>query len=280
MRSLLNFFLKYNNILLFLLLEGVAFTLLFSRPGYQNIRAANIAGSVNGAMNEKLDRATSYFSLRKLNEDLVNENYILRKTLRENRQKANSVYRVVNDSLYNQHYVVISARVVNQTINRQKNFITLDRGTADGIETGMAVAGPNGIAGFVVGVSRNFSIAMSVLNLDFRLSARLRSNNYFGSLGWSGTSNKEAILSEIPHHVLISPGDTVETSGYSAIFPEGLIVGTVKGIDKTSGNFLNINVTLATDFASLNNVYIIGDLLKGEQKELEESIIDSMGEKK
>ena len=137
----------------------------------------------------------------------------------------------------------------------------------------MALVGPDGIAGTIIGVSRNFSIAMSVLNLDFRLSTRFRKNNYFGSLSWEGTNPGKVRLNEIPHHVNVEMGDTIETSGFSSVFPAGLMVGKVVSYDDEGGDFIRIDVELSTDFNNLNYVYVIANLRKEEQIELENELL-------
>jgi rod shape-determining protein MreC len=133
----------------------------------------------------------------------------------------------------------------------------------------MAVVSGNSAAGVIVGCSNNYSIVMSLLNIDFRLSARIKSNGYFGSLSWDGRDIVHAILSEIPQHVTFGIGDTVETTGYSAVFPEGIIIGTISGFEKTGGDFFKIEVSLITDFRRLRFVKVIGNMKKTEQIELE-----------
>jgi rod shape-determining protein MreC len=133
----------------------------------------------------------------------------------------------------------------------------------------MAVTTGSGIAGKVVGVSENFSVAMSLLNLDFKVSTRLKSNGYFGSLSWDGRDYRYAVLSEIPQHVSVNIGDTIETTGYSAIFPEGVMVGIVSDFEKSGGDFYKIRVSLATDFKKLHFVNVIGNMKKTEQLDLE-----------
>jgi rod shape-determining protein MreC len=133
----------------------------------------------------------------------------------------------------------------------------------------MGVASSTGVVGVVVGVSPRYSVAMSLLNADFRLSASIARNDYFGSLAWDGISHRYATLSEIPHHVRITEGDTIVTSGYSAIFPAGLLVGTLTGEQERGGDFLSLNVMLSTDFKRLTNVFLIGSLNREERHNLE-----------
>jgi len=128
------------------------------------------------------------------------------------------------------------------------------------------------VAGVIVGCSENYSLAMSLLNLDFRLSARIKSNGYYGSLSWDGIHYREAILSEIPQHVPVNVGDTIETTGFSAIFPEGIMVGTVSDFERMGGDFYKITITLATDFKKLHFVDIVGNMKKTEQLELQNSL--------
>lgn len=269
MRSLLNFFLRYSNFLIFLLLEAVAFYLLYNGTSYHNIRIANTVNSVEGIFLQKITRASDYFSLRQVNQALARENLELRNQLQRIYLNDDLQFVEVNDTLRKQQYLYTAATVVNQTVNRQKNFITLNKGTIQGVNPGMAVAAQEGLVGVVVGASRNYCVVMSVLNLDFRLSARFTANGYYGSLGWDGVSRSHANLHDIPHHVSINIGDTIETSGYSAIFPAGVMIGTVADVNSHTGDFLNIKVALSTDFSSLHNVYIIGNLLKEEQIRIE-----------
>jgi len=133
----------------------------------------------------------------------------------------------------------------------------------------MAVISPDGVAGIIISSSENFSVAMSLLNLDFHLSARIMSNGYFGSISWDGRDYRYAILNEIPLHVVINKGDTVKTTGYSAIFPQGVLVGVVNDFEKTGGDFYKIRILLATDFKKIDYVSVIGNLKKIEQVDIE-----------
>jgi rod shape-determining protein MreC len=121
----------------------------------------------------------------------------------------------------------------------------------------------------IVGSSDNFSVAMSLLNLDFRLSSRIRSNGYFGSLAWDGRDYRYAVLNEIPQHVIISIGDTVETTNYSAVFPEGVMVGVISDFERSGSDFYRIRVALSTNFRRLNYVNVIKNIKRGEQQQLE-----------
>jgi rod shape-determining protein MreC len=136
----------------------------------------------------------------------------------------------------------------------------------------MAVTSGMNVAGVIVGCSDNFSVAISLLNIDFRLSARIKSNGYFGSLSWDGRNYRYALLNEIPQHINVNKGDTVETTGYSAIFPEGILIGTVSDFKKSGSDFYKITIELFTDFKKLHYVNVIGNMKRTEQLELENQI--------
>ncbi|MFP4487833.1 MAG: rod shape-determining protein MreC [Bacteroidales bacterium] len=269
MRSLLNFLKKYGNILLFLLLEGIAIYLLAARPNYHNIKLSLALNGTSAFFQERISMAAEYFSLREMNEQLLRENRELKNSMQRIYNNADISTFSVTDSINRQQYVYVQADAVNNSVNKQKNYITLDKGTFDGVKEDMAVTGPNGIVGIIVEAGRNYSVAMSALNLDFRLSARLRKNEYFGSLRWDGVDINRLLLSEIPHHVNLSIGDTVETTGYSAVFPEGIMVGTITEFDDSPGDFYEIKLRPSTEFRKLNHVYIIINLEKEEQLEAE-----------
>jgi rod shape-determining protein MreC len=269
MRSLLNFLARYNNLIIFLILEGIAIYLLATGNNYHNTRVVNGVRGLTQGIEAKITNTRNYLSLRSINENLAKENIALRKSIRRFDTQENSLFFSVSDSTYQQQYLHTSAEVIDNSTNRQKNFFTLNKGEHQGVKIDMAVTSGDGVAGVVVGCSENYSVVMSLLNLDFKLSTRIKSNGYFGSLGWDGRDYRQAILNEIPQHVNVNVGDTIETTGYSAIFPEGVIVGTVSNFEKIGGDFYKISVSLVTDFKKLHFVDVIGNLKKTEQLELE-----------
>lgn len=269
MRNLLNFLAKYNNLIIFLILEGIAFYLIGTENNYHNTRILKGIRGITRGIEKQISNSRTYFNLRELNNTLALENTSLKNRIERYGNKENQLSFSVSDTIYQQQYIYSSAEVVNNSVNRQRNFFTLNKGEKQGLAKDMAVISDEGIAGVIVGCSGNYSIVMSVLNLDFRLSAKIKSNGYFGSLSWDGKDIGQAILSEIPQHVSIGIGDTVETTGFSAVFPEGIKVGTVSDFEKSGSDFYNIKVTLATNFRKLHFVNVIGNLKKAEQLELE-----------
>jgi rod shape-determining protein MreC len=210
----------------------------------------------------------NYLRLIDINKELAAENSALRNRVERLASEGRKEFTTFTDTLYNQEYQYMSGSVVDNSVNLQKNYFTVNRGQRQGVTKDMAVTSGQGIAGVIVGVSENFSVAMSVLNIDFKTSARLKSSGYFGSVSWDGHNPGFAVLSEIPQHVPVAIGDTIETTGYSSIFPEGITVGTVSEFEKSGGDFYRIRLDLATEFRRLDFVDIIADLKKIEKLEL------------
>jgi len=274
MRSLLNFLLRYKTLILFIILEAVALVMITSSHNYHQSVAYRSARTVSGFFSKRIEKGQSYFRLRQVNQQLVTENLALKRRLEELSSVPENGFTQVVDSVAGVNYTYMTARVINNSVNKQKNFITLDKGSGQGVKNGMGVASPEGVVGVVVGVSRNYSVAMSVLNTDFKLSASIARNDYFGSLAWDGRNYRNAQLSEIPHHVSISEGDTIVTSGYSAIFPPGLMAGTLTGDQKRGGDFLTLKVKLSVDFKKLTTVYLIYNISRNEREEVERKVIN------
>jgi rod shape-determining protein MreC len=272
MRNLLNFLARYNNLILFLLFEGIALYLVATRNNYHNSRIINGIKGITRVVEKEITNTRDYFYLDQINAKLAIENAALRNTLDGLRKKDSLLFFSLSDTSLRQQYIYTSAEIVNNSVNRQKNFFTLNKGKNQGIGIDMAVVTSFGIAGLVVGCSDNYSLAMSVLNLDFRLSCRIKTSGYFGSLTWDGRDIRYAQLNEIPQHVEINLGDTIETTNYSAIFPQGIMVGVISDFKKSGGDFYKITIALATDYRKLNFVTIIGNLKRTEQITLEKQV--------
>jgi rod shape-determining protein MreC len=256
---------------MFLILEGLAFTILLRNNLFHNSWGHNFTQTLTGNYYEKMGNVKEYFSLREINRKLAGENAALRNQI-ENVYKSDDIFfYAINDTIHKQKYFYTTARVINNSINKKQNFLTLDKGYQAGIRPEMGVISATGIVGTVYGVSRNFSTVISVLNTDFRVSAKILKNDYYGSLEWIGTDHKYASLTEIPDHVDVAKGDTIVTSGYSTIFPEGILIGVVDNTDQSGGNFQNIRVALSTDFKKLIFIEVVGNLQRTEQIELEQN---------
>jgi len=272
MQNLLRFLLKYHFTLLFVLLEALAILLLLQNNNYQNTRFVEFSRNVKGAFYEQSMQVEQYLRLREKNQQLIEENEKLRNYIAANLQTEHDTFRRKVDSALNQQYSYLSARVINNSVNKQHNYITLDKGAHDGVEPEMGVISSRGVVGVIRGVSEHFSTAISLLNSELRISAKLSGGGYYGPLNWSGRDYRYARLADIPLHATLSMGDTVTTSGYSAIFPEGILIGFVDGYQEKGGRFYEVDVELSTDFKRLNNVYIVKNLLSEEQDQLENNI--------
>jgi rod shape-determining protein MreC len=255
-------------------MEILSFTLIFRYNRYQRAGVLNFSSTIQGIAYSRVFRFKEYLHLHKINQELVNENNLLHNQLDYYKQILRDNPEMNDTDFPGRKFTYIPARIINNSVNKQYNYLTIDRGANHGIKPEMAVISSKGIVGVVYAVSGNFSTVISLLNRDFRLSAKIKKNNYFGSLTWEGINPHKASLSEIPYHVNVQEGDTVVTSGYSSIFPEGILVGKVSAFEVEESNFFRIDVELSEDFNQLTYIYIINNLLSEEQINLEEPFSD------
>ena len=268
MRTLLRFIQKYSNLFLFLFLEIIAVTLIIQSSSYQRSRLIALNRQITGYIYSRVDGAREYFSLKETNETLVKENTELRNRLDMISAVLDSA--TVTSTLKEDHrYYYVQSRIVRNSSYKQYNYLTINKGKKHGIFSDMGVVSDQGLVGIVLESSASFATVIPVINRDFRLSAKIKSNNYAGILQWDGVSPRYAILSEIPFHVNLLEGDTILSSGFSAIFPEGIEVGRIESFSLDKGNFYDIRVELFTDFPRLFHVNVIRNHLREEQLNLE-----------
>lgn len=279
MRNLLNFLLKYDYWLLFVLLEVVSFILLFRFNSYQGSVFFTSANRVAGSIYEVANEITSYFGLHTVNRDLVRRNVELELQVESLNRALKGYMRdttEVEKSMYQNvlaDYSIYPAEVVNNSLTHVDNYITINKGDADSIRTEMGVVSGNGVVGIVYQTSAHYAIVLPVLNSKSSISCKIQRTDYFGSLKWNGGSSLYAWLKDIPRHSEFSLGDTVVTSGHSAVFPEGIPVGVVDDMaDSHDGLSYVLKVKLFTDFARLNDVNVISFRGRPEQSELENNI--------
>jgi len=274
MRNLFILLWRNNFTLLFLLLWTFCFYLVIKNNNFQQVSVFNSTNRAVATLMEGVNYVKEYINLKENNANLARENANLKTLMPESFYEVSALRQVVSDSLRRQQYSYINARVVNNSVNRRNNYITLDRGSVHGITKDMGVISSTGVVGIVKDVSPHYCTVMSVLHKNTRISTRFRKNNYFGSLIWEGDSPGEATLTDIAKHVKFKEGDTLVTTMYSSIFPEGIMVGTVSGSDIKKGeNFYRINVALSTNFSNLSHVYIVVNLMKEEQQQLEQETL-------
>ncbi|MCT4614254.1 MAG: rod shape-determining protein MreC [Marinifilaceae bacterium] len=273
MRNLFQLFIKYNFIILFIFLEIFCFRLIIGYNSFHRSKFFSSSNTLVGNLYTKISRITTYLSLAKENDELNQENSRLRSLLYKTNHKLIDSICIIRDSSLNAKYLFSPSLVINNSVNRQLNYLTLDKGSEDGIEPGMGIISKKGVIGIIKNVSNNYSTAYSLLNNRIKISAKLKKNNYFGSLSWDGKSYKQTKLNEIPFHADVNIGDTVVTSGYSSTFPPNICLGVVSKIGSSSGGtFHNITIELSEDFKNVTYVNIIHNLYKKEQEKLEEKI--------
>jgi rod shape-determining protein MreC len=270
MERLLNFIYEYRAFFTFLLLEVSCAWLVIENNQYQSTKyfnssnqlAANILGFSQGVR--------EYFSLRTINEELSRENASLRTQL----EKKNQRIQGITDSLQINQYEYVSAKVMGNSTNLYKNYITINKGAADGITAGMAAISDAGAVGKVKSVSEHYAVLISLLNVDEQVSSVIKSTHQFGTVRWDGLNMRYSNLLFIPRHAKPVIGDSVVTSGYNAVFPEGILVGIIREVNlKEETPFWDIRVELSQDFGRLAFVQIVKSRLKEEMDSLEQITI-------
>lgn len=215
--------------------------------------------------------------MKETNEKLVAENTDLRNRIENIKSALDGQENYIwgeDSSFFDTDYRYQSARMVNSSFNKTKNYITLDKGSSDGVAKEMAVCSREGVVGIIQNTSRHYARVLPLVNTNLRVSAKLKKNGYYGSLQWDGNDYRYSYLNDIPFHVDVAQGDTIVTSGFSSIFPEGELIGFVETVNKETANFLTIKVKLAVDFKKISDVYVVANLNKSEKLELEEMTHD------
>ncbi|MFV0589154.1 rod shape-determining protein MreC [Bacteroides reticulotermitis] len=275
MRNLINFLLKYNYWFLFILLEVASFVLLFRFNRYQQSAFFTSANAVTGAVYEVSGGISSYFHLKSVNEDLLDRNMLLEqqisnleKALLDHQTDSMTINSVKELPLTD--YRLFKARVIKNSLNQADNYITLNKGASSGIRPEMGVVDGNGIVGIVYQTSPSYSVVISVLNSKSSISCKIIGSDYFGYLKWEHGDSQYAYLRDLPRHAQFNLGDTVVTSGYSTVFPEGIMIGTVDNMsDSHDGLSYLLKIKLATDFGKISDVRVIERTGQQEQQELE-----------
>jgi rod shape-determining protein MreC len=276
MRTLFLFLWKYNFFLLFLLLEALCLYLIVANINFHRSAFINSTLSLSTSVQGSMDFFRSYINLKDANKKLLDENAHLRSLIPSAYVYDTASEIKVADSLRHQQYSFIGARVISNSVNHRKNYLLLDKGSSNGIKPEMGVITGKGVVGIVKDVAEHYCSVISLLHKDARVSARFTKNAYFGSLTWDGRNPLYATLSDVPKHVAFVKGDTVETSSYSSVYPEGILIGTVDEIRlDVGGNFFICKIKLFEDFQKLSNVYVVNYLFKEERKSIEDKIRDA-----
>lgn len=276
MRNIFLFIKQFFNLFLFLVLLGISLSILSKYNKSYEAFLGSQANEVTGYFDTKYNGIQGYFDLKKTNDSLAKDNVRLYNLLKQSFDSPDTSHTLMVDSLVKdtlgqtRRFLFMDAKVVNNSVNEENNYITLYRGSKQGVEKDMGVIGPNGIVGRVILVSENYSRVMSLLNRNSKVSAMLKNERYTGIVEWDGKDAQYVTLRGIPKAIKIKKGDTVLTSNLSGSFPGGVMVGTVASITPDpSSNFYLLQVKTATNFYTLEYAYLINNLLWAEQKQLE-----------
>ena len=275
MRNVFLFIARFSNLLFFLFLQVLALSMLFRYNKFHQAEYMNVANEVTGRFYVRYNKIETYFTLQKENEKLRQQNADLLNKLRSDFSVPDSSVQLVTDSFrvdsleQYRKYLYLPAKVIGNSIDGQNNFVTLHRGSNQGVGVNMAVIGPEGVVGKIVNVSPNMSVAMSLLHRKNSVVALLKKGGGFGEVTWDGKDPRYVTLSNIPRTIKVDKGDTVVTSSYSDIFPPGKVVGYVQEVreDKSSSTY-NLKLRTATDFYSVQHAFIVKNMQKAEMDSL------------
>lgn len=282
MRNLIDFITRYNHWFVFVILEVVSFVLLFKFNSYQGSVWFSSANVVAGKVYEADATIKNFFSLTKINQQLNVRNLYLEQTVRKLSEQVHAetgdsswLFRTQAEVL--KEYKLIPAKVITNSIDKRDNFITIDKGRLDGVKPDMGVACGTGIVGVVYMVSDHYSIVIPVLNSKSNISVTIRERGYYGYLRWTGGASDLAYVDDIPRHAHFRLGDLIETSGYSAMFPPGIIAGQILHVyNSPDGLSYRVQVRLTTDFGNLRDVCVIDNSAMKERIDLLRSAQDSL----
>lgn len=284
MHNLTEFLAKHNHWFVFLVLEVVSMVLLFRYNSYQGSVWFSSANAVTGKVYEWDSAVESYFSLSGVNSQLTQRNAFLEQQVRMlddsiarlTRSQEAAVTRLSSMVPF-QGCRLIPAKVVANMVNRYDNLITIDKGSADGVKRDMGVVCGMGVVGIVYLVSEHYSIVIPALNSHSNISCTIQRRGYFGYLRWRGGSSQLAYLEDVPRHAHFKLGDNVLTSGYSSVFPPGVMVGKVLHVfNSADGLSYRVQVKLSTDFARLRDVCLVDDSALQERIDLMRAAQDSI----
>jgi rod shape-determining protein MreC len=283
MRNLLDFLYKYHHWLVFIVLEVVSVVLLFQYNSYQNSVWFSTASAMAGKVYELESKMTAYLSMAKENEELTMRNLYQERQLDQLRRlyaeaTKDTTAAEMKELEFLSQYKLIPAKIVENSIHRLENLITIDKGRKDGVEPDMGVACGNGVVGVVYLVSDHYSVVISALNTaSSRISCAIRGRGYFGYLHWYGGDPTVAYVEDIPRHAKFNLGEWMVTSGFSSIFPSGVQVGRIEqAYNSSDGLSYKLKIRLSTDFCNVRDVVVISDKSIAERAALMQAARDSI----
>ncbi|MEL6862783.1 MAG: rod shape-determining protein MreC [Bacteroidota bacterium] len=273
MRNLILLFVKNGGLFTFLFLEGLCMFLIVQYNRKQNEIYFSSANTITGAVYSQFDELVKYYNLSSVADSLARENARLYSELDQMRMIRSPWRDTAKNQINEALYTFIPAKVRNNSISGYNNHLTIDVGSEHGVESGMGVIGNSGIVGIVRSTSKNYAHVISVLNKVSRISVAIKRNGHFGFLVWQGSNPLKATVVDVPKHVDLVKGDTIQTSGFSTIFPGGVMVGIIDDFVLEPGsNSYTIDVQLSNDLSRVKYVYVVDHLLEEELDKLEEEV--------
>jgi rod shape-determining protein MreC len=253
------------------LLEFIALFLIINNNNFHKSKFISSANSITGGLYNQFSEISDYFHLKSQIEELASENEKLKNLLEKyNSTKNSTVKGTVIDTLrFNQKYTYTKAKIIKNNYHISNNYLTINKGVFQDVHKEMAVINSKGIIGITEKSTSNYTRIQSILNSNSKINARLKNSNHFGTLDWNGKEYNTVQLEDIPRQAIIKKGDTIITGGKSTIFPEGILIGTVKNVNDTNSR---IDITLFNDMSNLNTVYVVTHLDKTEINTLNSSI--------
>jgi rod shape-determining protein MreC len=257
MQQIFNFIFKNSHKLLFLLLLGISLTLTIQSHSFHKSKVISSANFLTGGVYERMNAISEYFNLKTRNEELAIENARLKSLLFN---KPDTTKMVLPDTIRGVKKVNIVAvsKVIHNSFTMPENYLTLNSGSKDGVNVDMGVINDLGIVGLVEKTSAHYATVQSILNLNSKISAKIKKSNHFGTLSWNGKSTGYVQLTDVPRLAAIRKGDTIVTGAYSKIFPENIGIGTIyKLYIEPDTNYYTLDIKLFNDMTNLGHVYII-----------------------
>ena len=280
MRNVFLFLKRYSVLIIFLVLQGLALSMLFSYNRFHQTTYGMFSNEVAGKLNKRVNKVESFFTLGEQNQALRKQNAALLSYLPSGSVSPDTSFLVVSDTVtvdslksYRQ-YQYFDAKIISNSVFLQQNYIVLHRGSVQGIVPNMAVVGTDGLIGTVISVSENMSIVMSLLHRQSKVIAVLKKGSGLGEVTWDGKDPRFLVLSKVPKTIVVKKGDTVVSSPYSDKFPPGIPIGYVEKIDQDQEtNTYKLKIRTAVDFYAVHHAYIVKNLLQEEIDQLKRTVI-------
>lgn len=267
MQQIIQFFIRNKNFLLFIFLFLLSLLFTIQSHSYHKAKFVNSANFISGGIYERVNKVDEYLNLKIRNEELISENLRLRE---KQLNTTLGVFSKIDSSFQGRNYLVLKAKVINNSYSLRNNFLTLKGGKKDSIKEDLGVITSQGIVGVIDHISQNYSTVISILNSKSNINAKLKKSGHFGSLVWAGGDPSTVSLIDIQQKAPVAKGDTIVTGGKSTIFPENIPIGIISSFElDSSENFYTIQVKLFNDMTNIGHVYIIENLDRDEIKTLE-----------